>query len=61
MSLLALNEASEGQRCSAIRMRRLAGPKRASVVPPRYVHYCLRDYRDELEILGRRDLKLDAP
>ncbi|CAE7023022.1 kmo [Symbiodinium natans] len=25
-----------------------------------YVHYCLRDYREELEILGRRDLKLDA-
>eukprot|EP00439_Symbiodinium_sp_Y106_P000287 s4932_g1.t1 len=25
-----------------------------------YVHYCLRDYREELEVLGRRDLKLDA-
>ena len=31
-----------------------------AVVGARYVHYCLRDYREELEVLGRRDLKLDV-
>ena len=34
-----------------------------SIIPvfiTRYVHFSFRDYRDELEVIGRRDLKLDA-